>query len=133
LILFLRIESWTQMRAGMLGKILVTLIVMTITLPSDEDGVFGSVFLDSPPIKSQVSVKKKAVAEDTLSEPEFLGVDESATFVRNRCDFCDLVFESSYGHKVTPYFYFSTLSRNRGHFISSLLSDFLLSLPPPTT
>jgi hypothetical protein len=113
------------------SRILIGLLVAMILLPTEEDGVFASVFLSVPAPSTHQTIKKKANAQDELVDPEFIGVDESATFVRNRCDFLDLVVDSEYNERFIRSFSFAKILPGRDDFHDFLLSDFLLSLPPP--
>lgn len=100
-------------------------------MPTEEDGVFASVFLPSTPDTSHIATKKKILAPDTLAETEITGDEESATFVRNRCDFLDLVVDSIYNQNISHSSSFSQPHLGRDDLHHFLLSYFLLNLPPP--
>lgn len=103
-----------------------------ILLPTEEDGVFDSAFLD---LKSATISHKSLSAtkseHHSVSDPELVGMDDNALFTRSRCDFLDLVFENFFTLSQTKFLHFSNISISHTFHISSLLSDLLLNLPPP--
>jgi hypothetical protein len=125
------LQKWTGMLAAWCKNLLIALILVMIVLPTEEDGVFASVFLPISKDAHHVASKKKAPTEEKLVEPEISGVDESATFVRNRCDFLDLVVDSNYNQSISNSFSFTKPHLGRDDIHHFLLSDFLLNLPPP--
>lgn len=116
----------------MLHKAIVLMLSAVILLPTEEDGVFDSAFLD---LKSATISHKSLSAtkseHHSVSDPELVGMDDNALFTRSRCDFLDLVFENFFTLSQTKFLHFSNISISHTFHISSLLSDLLLNLPPP--
>lgn len=112
-------------------SILISLLLVMIILPTEEDGVFASVLLPVASQNQRLTIKNKIAEQEKIAEPEISGVDESATFARSRCDFLDLVFDIGYHQNFFRIILFSKHNLGRDDIFQFLLSYFLLNLPPP--
>lgn len=110
-------------------KWIILMLCAFIILPTEDDGVFNSIFLSKA--THHHTLKKKAQIADKLAEPVINGIDETANFVRSRCDFLDILIESSVPEHFNRFYTFSQFSLGQDSLSSSLLSDLLLNLPPP--
>ncbi len=110
---------------------LIALVLLAIAVPTEENSFFSADFFKVANQKFHFSIPQKHNTTDSLSEPEISSVDESATFVRSRCDFLDLVIGSDYSETFVRSFSFTKSHSGRDDIHHFLLSDFLLSLPPP--
>lgn len=119
------------MLAAWCKNLLISLILVMIIMPTEEDGVFASVFLPITPATHHLASRKQTPTQPTLAEPEISSVDESATFVRNRCDFLDLVVDSHYNQNLANASFYIQPHLGRDDLHHFLLSYFLLNLPPP--
>ncbi|GEM_PF-4373284 len=119
------------MLANRCKSLLISLLLVILLLPTEEDGVFASVLLPFAPQHHHLTIKKKIAEQEKIAEPEISGVDESATFARSRCDFLDLVFDIGYHQNFFRIVLFSKHNLGRDDIFQFLLSYFLLNLPPP--
>ncbi len=117
-----------------LQKIIILALASVILLPTEEDGVFDSIFLglnQSDRFHLSYHTKTKSIP-DTVASTEITGADDSAaTLARSRCDFLDLVFQNNTQNYDLRLYFYSQLLLNREAGYSYLLSYFLLNLPPP--
>ena len=118
----------------MLRKIIQNLLIVILTtfilLPTEQDGGFDSIFLPST-TANKVHTKNNHKTKDVVEAVEYLDSETVANFVRNRCDYLDLVydgFSENHFHFGFISSYFS-LRSDRSH--TFLLSFLLLNLPPP--
>ncbi|TGL44750.1 hypothetical protein [Leptospira perdikensis] len=111
-------------------RLLAFLLASMILLPTQEDGSLDSATFEL--FSSSNDYNLTANNHSDLSEPEIHSIDDSATLLRSRCDYLDLIVEVNVGTAVEDSFiglFYNFKDDDDNRF---LLSELLLNLPPPT-
>ncbi|TGL85182.1 hypothetical protein EHQ68_18260 [Leptospira congkakensis] len=110
-------------------RLLAFLLASMILLPTQEDGSLDSVTFELFANNDYSTLSTNTRSD--ISEPEIHSIDDSATLLRSRCDYLDLIVEVNLGTAIENsfiglFYHFKDDDANR-----FLLSELLLNLPPP--